>query len=121
MISPVDSMSSAGPVMTNPCLPMTDPDIQVYEYDEHTFILCQNMAINYEAPFMFLLFGNTQAVLIDTGATESAELFPLRRVVDEVVDRWLALHPRERYGPLVLHTHAHRDHVAGDALCRGDI
>jgi hydroxyacylglutathione hydrolase len=29
------------------------------------------MAINYEAPFMFLLFGGACAVLIDTGATGS--------------------------------------------------
>ena len=28
----------------------TDPDIQVHWYDEHTVILRQNMAINYEAP-----------------------------------------------------------------------
>ena len=27
----------------------TDPDIQVHWYDEHTVILRQNMAINYEA------------------------------------------------------------------------
>ncbi|MFI0813024.1 MBL fold metallo-hydrolase [Streptomyces echinatus] len=93
----------------------TDPDIQVHAYDEHTFILRQNKAINYEAPFLFLVFGNTRAVLIDTGATESAEFFPLRRVVDEVVGRWLAAHPRDDYGLLVLHTHAHRDHIAGDA------
>jgi len=93
----------------------TDPDIQVHEYDEHTFILRQNMAINYEAPFMFLMFGNTHAVLIDTGATESAEFFPLRRVIDELVERWLTLHPRDGYGLLVLHTHPHGDHVAGDA------
>jgi hydroxyacylglutathione hydrolase len=92
----------------------TDPEIQVHAYDAHTVILRQNMAINYEAPFMFLLFGNTQAVLIDTGATESAEHFPLRRVVDELVEGWLAEHPRESYGLLVLHTHAHGDHVAGD-------
>lgn len=93
----------------------TDPDIQVHEYDEHTFILRQNMAINYEAPFMFLLFGNAQAALIDTGATESAELFPLRRVVDELVKGWLVRHPHGHYRLLVLHTHPHSDHVAGDA------
>ncbi|WP_067478765.1 MBL fold metallo-hydrolase [Actinomadura hibisca] len=92
----------------------TDPDIQVHAYDEHTFILRQNMAIDYEAPFLFLLFGNERAVLIDTGATASAEYFPLRRVVDEIVDGWLDQHPRERYHLLVLHTHAHGDHVAGD-------
>jgi hydroxyacylglutathione hydrolase len=93
----------------------TDPDIQVHAYDDHTFILRQNKAIDYEAPFLFLLFGNERAVLIDTGATESAEFFPLRRVVDELIERWLASHPQDGYGLLVLHTHSHGDHVAGDA------
>lgn len=92
----------------------TDPDIQVHEYDEHTVILRQNMAINYEAPFLFLLFGNDRAVLIDTGATASIEFFPLRTVVDRLVDGWLARHTRRDYHLLVLHTHAHGDHIAGD-------
>ncbi|MGI5171374.1 MBL fold metallo-hydrolase [Spirillospora sp. CA-253888] len=92
----------------------TDPDIQVHAYDEHTFILRQNMAIDYEAPFLFLLFGNERAVLIDTGATASAEFLPLRRTVDELVAGWLARRPRDGYHLLVLHTHAHGDHVAGD-------
>ena len=92
----------------------TDPDVQVHAYDEHTFILRQNMAINYEAPFLFLLFGNTRAVLVDTGATDSAEFFPLRRVVEDLVRHWLDEHPRDGYPLLVLHTHAHGDHVAGD-------
>ncbi|MFE6760145.1 MBL fold metallo-hydrolase [Streptomyces sp. NPDC057684] len=93
----------------------TDPDIQVHPYDEHTVILRQDMAVHYEAPFLFLLFGNARAVLIDTGATASAEYFPLRRVVDGLIGDWLAEHPREAYELLVLHTHAHRDHVAADA------
>ncbi|MEV6740343.1 MBL fold metallo-hydrolase [Streptomyces sp. NPDC051104] len=93
----------------------TDPDIQVHRYDEHTFVLRQNMAINYEAPFLFLLFGRAQAVLIDTGATASAEFFPLRRTVDELVADWLVRHPRDGYHLLVLHTHPHGDHIAGDA------
>ncbi|GAA2396026.1 MBL fold metallo-hydrolase [Nonomuraea africana] len=92
----------------------TDPDIQIHAYDEHTFILRQNMAIDYEAPFLFLLLGNARAVLIDTGATASAEFFPLRRVVDGLVAGWLARHPREEYHLLVLHTHPHGDHIAGD-------
>jgi hydroxyacylglutathione hydrolase len=97
----------------------TDPDIQVHAYNEHTVILRQNKAVHFEAPFMFLLFGDARAVLIDTGATESAERFPLRRVVDELVERWLAGHPRDDYGLLVLHTHGHGDHVAGDAQFTG--
>lgn len=97
----------------------TDPDIQVHAYDAHTFILRQNMAVDYEAPFLFLLFGNAQAVLIDTGATASEEFFPLRRMVDELVAGWLARHPRDRYRLLVLHTHPHGDHIAGDAQFTG--
>ncbi|MEU6428425.1 MBL fold metallo-hydrolase [Microbispora sp. NPDC046973] len=96
----------------------TDPDIQVHRYDEHTFVLRQNKAINYEAPFMFLMFGNTRALLLDTGATASPAYFPLRRTVDEIVDRRLADHPREDYGLLVAHTHGHGDHIAGDGQFR---
>ncbi|MEV6598658.1 MBL fold metallo-hydrolase [Actinoplanes sp. NPDC051346] len=92
----------------------TDPDIQVYAHDPHTLILRQNMAVHYEAPFLFLLFGNDRAVLIDTGATAEAEFFPLRRTVDDLMARWLTAHPRDGYELLVLHTHAHSDHVAGD-------
>ncbi|MDI6104581.1 MBL fold metallo-hydrolase [Actinoplanes sp. NEAU-A12] len=97
----------------------TDPDIQVHAYNEHTFILRQNKAIDYEAPFLFLLFGNDRAVLLDTGATASAEHFPIQRTVDDLTRRWLAVHPREDYELLVLHTHAHGDHTAGDTQFTG--
>lgn len=92
----------------------TDPDLQTYWYDENTVILRQNKAIDYEAPFLFLLFGQERAVLLDTGATASPEFFPLRRVVDALIESWLARNPRSDYELLVLHTHGHGDHVAGD-------
>ncbi|MGW3634077.1 MBL fold metallo-hydrolase [Streptomyces sp. NPDC005122] len=92
----------------------TDPDIQVYVHDADTVILRQNMAVDYEAPFLFLLFGEARAVLIDTGATASPAHFPLRRVVDELIRDRPAAHPRDDYELLVLHTHPHGDHVAGD-------
>ncbi len=96
----------------------TDPDIQVYGVDPDTFILRQNMAVDYEAPFLFLLFGADRVVLFDTGATAAAEHFPLRRTVDALVDGWLREHPHDGYPLLVLHTHAHGDHVAGDGQLR---
>lgn len=93
----------------------TDPDIQIHACDEHTYILRQNMAVHYEAPFMFLLFGGSRALLLDTGATANPEFFPLRRIVDSIIDGWLAGHPHpDDYGLLVLHTHAHGDHTAAD-------
>ncbi|MFI6407460.1 MBL fold metallo-hydrolase [Streptomyces sp. NPDC050548] len=97
----------------------TDPDIQVHAYDEHSYVLRQNKAVHYEAPFLYLLFGNERAVLVDTGATESPEWFPLRQVVDGLVDEWRARNPRQDYSLLVLHSHAHGDHVAGDAQFAG--
>ena len=93
----------------------TDPDIQVHACDEHTYILRQNKAVHYEAPFMFLLFGASRALLLDTGATANPAFFPLRRTVDSIMDGWLASHPhRGDYGLLVLHTHSHSDHTAAD-------
>lgn len=91
-----------------------DPDLQIHWYDENTVVLRQNRAIDYEAPFLFLLFGHERAVLLDTGATAEAEYLPLRDVVDELMQTWLAAHRRESYELLVLHTHSHGDHVAGD-------
>jgi len=93
----------------------TDPDIQVHACDEHTYILRQNKAVHYEAPFVFLLFGASRAMLLDTGATANPQFFPLRAVVDSIIDGWLARHPHpDDYGLLVLHTHSHGDHVAAD-------
>ncbi len=66
----------------------TDVRIQVHRYNEHTYILRQNPAIHWEAPFMYLLMGNERAVLLDTGATEEEEFFPLRETVDKLLRRW---------------------------------
>ena len=96
----------------------TDPDLQVHWYDEHTVLLRQNKAIHYEAPFLYLLFGDRRAVLLDTGATASPVLFPVRQTVDELVQTWLARNPRAGYELVVLHTHSHGDHVAGDGQFR---
>ncbi|MBE9079652.1 MBL fold metallo-hydrolase [Romeria aff. gracilis LEGE 07310] len=92
-----------------------DPDIQVHAYNEHTYILRQNMAVHYEAPFMFLLFGNERAILLDTGATRSQDYFPLRQTVDALIERWLSRHPRADYRLVVAHTHLHRDHFEGNS------
>lgn len=92
----------------------TDPDIQVHWYNDHTVILRQNMAVHYEAPFMFLLFGNDRAILLDTGATRSPDFFPLRHTVDGLIEQWLTRHPRSPYPLVVAHTHLHRDHFEGD-------
>jgi hydroxyacylglutathione hydrolase len=91
-----------------------DPPLQVHRRDEHTYILRQSKALHYEAPFLFLMFGNDRAILFDTGATGDLQAFPLRRIVDRLVSGWLRDHPRADYSLVVAHSHGHGDHVAAD-------
>ncbi|MFK4598075.1 hydroxyacylglutathione hydrolase [Streptomyces pristinaespiralis] len=102
---------AGGPVAGND----TAPAIQVHAYSEHTLILRQNKSVHFEAPFLYLLFGNDRALLLDTGATADPTAMPLRATVDTLIRQWLARHPREGYGLVVAHTHGHGDHIAGDA------
>lgn len=96
-----------------------DPPIQIHHYDEHTIILRESKSVSYEAPFLYLLFGNDRALLLDTGATADPAKFPLRATVDQLVADWLAAHPRGAYQLVVSHTHGHNDHVAGDVQFAG--
>jgi len=95
------------------CDRSTDPPIQVVAYDDDTFVLRQSKCVNFEAPFMYLLFGTDSVLLHDTGATADPSLFPLRRTVDEIV---AARGARHGAGPrlIVSHTHGHGDHRAAD-------
>jgi glyoxylase-like metal-dependent hydrolase (beta-lactamase superfamily II) len=99
--------------------PASDPPIGVHQYDEHTFILRQSKSVNYEAPFLYLLFGNDRALLLDTGATADPAQFPLRDTIDRLIAQWLTRHPRDDYQLVVAHTHGHGDHVAGDPQFAG--
>ncbi len=93
----------------------TDPGFQAHAYDPHTYVLRQSKMANYEGPFIYLLFGNERALLLDTGATADS---PLRETVDGLISDWLAANPDrapDGYELVVAHTHAHGDHVAGDA------
>ena len=92
------------------CSANADPAIQVFRQDEHSYVLRQNKCLSYEAPFIYVLLGDERALVLDTGATEDAESFPIYDTVKSLVgDRDL----------LVLHSHSHRDHYAGDAQFAG--
>ena len=97
----------------------SEPPIQVHRYDEHSFILRQSKTVSYEAPFLYLFFGNARALLLDTGATGDPALCPLRETVDRLISTWLETHPRPSYPLVVAHTHGHGDHVAGDVQFEG--
>lgn len=95
----------------------SDPPWQVHHYSNDTVIMRQSKDLTYEGPFVFLLFGDQRALLLDTGAVKDDLL---RRMVDGLMAGWLAEHPlsespRTDYQLVVAHTHSHGDHIAGDA------
>jgi hydroxyacylglutathione hydrolase len=113
--APVDGAEEPGWIHGAPSRKQcTDPAIQVHQSDRHTFILRVSKAVSFEAPFVFLLFGNERALLLDTGPSADPARIPLRRTVDELLGAWLAEHPRDDYELVVAHTHGHRDHRDGD-------
>lgn len=103
----------------------SDPPIQVHWVDSHTAILRQSKQLTVEAPFLYLLFGNHSALLLDTGAVGDASVMPLASAVGRLVDDWLSDRiadgvaspgfERSAYRLVVAHTHGHSDHVGGDA------
>ncbi|HEX9229179.1 MAG TPA: MBL fold metallo-hydrolase [Arthrobacter sp.] len=95
------------------------PPIQVHMAAPNTVLLRQSIASNFEAPFLYLLFGGDRAFLLDTGATADATGFPLRATVDTLIEDWLRSHPRDGYELIVAHSHAHGDHVAADGQFTG--
>ena len=90
----------------------TDPPVQVHRYNDHTYILRENKAINYEGAFMYVFFGNGVALLIDQGSTSSPALFPLRKVVDELIASWEAEFDQSSTHLIVANSHLHGDHYA---------
>lgn len=88
----------------------TEPTTQVQQYDADTFVIRQSVRTNFEAPFLYLLFGRDRAILIDTGAGGLA----IRPAVDAVISAWLTSHHRKSIPLVVAHSHSHGDHHQGD-------
>jgi glyoxylase-like metal-dependent hydrolase (beta-lactamase superfamily II) len=94
------------------CRQTTDPLLQTHEADAATFIFRQSKCSSFEGPFMYLLIGDAQALLLDTGAPiAGATRLPMR----EAVDAALARHGGGVTRLIVAHSHAHADHSAWDA------
>ncbi len=97
------------------CKASPQPPLQVHAYNPQTFILRENLCATFEAPFMYLLVGSARALLIDTGDVANPDQMPLEKTV-------MGLLPQD--GPaklplLVVHSHRHLDHRAGDGQFQG--
>jgi hydroxyacylglutathione hydrolase len=107
---------------SEPCSANTDPPFQIHSYSDDTIILRENKCINYEGPFIYLLFGNDKVFMQDTGAAPAANsgiAFPIRETVQNVVNDWAKKHGKTGMQVLVTHSHAHGDHIGGDAQFAG--
>lgn len=92
------------------CASASQPPLQVHAYNERTYILREGLCTTWEAPFVYLLIGSTKAMLIDTGDIADPKKVPL-------TDTVLHLLPGDgasKMPLLVVHTHRHLDHRAGD-------
>ena len=78
-------------------------------------MLRQPACTNYEKPFLYLLIGREKALLLDTGAGGINVATP----IDSILAAWRASHGGAPRALVVGHTHAHGDHVAGDAQFQG--
>lgn len=94
---------------------MEAPDWQVHEYNQDFYILRESGCIHYEKPFLYLIFGRDKALLQDTGAGKATT----RNIVDRVISRWLQRMQRKSIELIVVHSHSHGDHTAGDSQFAG--
>ena len=92
------------------CTATPEEPLQVHAYNPQTFILRQSLCADFEGNFIYLLVGSEKALLIDTGAVADPKKMPLaKRVLELLPENGNAKMPL-----LVVHTHGHLDHRAGD-------
>jgi hydroxyacylglutathione hydrolase len=91
------------------------PPFHVHEYNPTFFILRQSGCTNFEKPFLYLILGSKEALLVDTGAKGADP----STAVGDVLRRHAASQHAPELPLLVVHSHGHGDHVAADASFRG--
>jgi hydroxyacylglutathione hydrolase len=91
------------------------PKWEVHEYNANFFIIRESGCTHYEKPFLYLIFGREKALLEDTGAGQ----VDTAGIVMDLVSLWSKRNNRAPVPLLVVHSHGHGDHVAGDAQFKG--
>jgi hydroxyacylglutathione hydrolase len=89
------------------CTTNTDPEVQVLAYNATVHIIRQNKCKTFEAPFIYVIEGDTKVLSIDTGATTTTTL---RTTIRGLIGTKQLI---------AAHSHAHGDHKAGDATFSG--
>lgn len=92
-----------------------DPELEVFQFDESSFVLRQNKCLTYEAPFIYVLIGSERILVLDTGATKSELGSPLYDVLQSLIEKQLSNKIDIKPEILVIHSHGHSDHHSGDS------
>jgi len=90
------------------------PAFRLHEYNPTFVILRQSGCTHFEKPFLYLLLGSKEALLIDAGAPGA----DVSKIVGELLRR-KSPHESKPLPLLVIHSHGHSDHTAGDTALRG--
>ena len=99
---------------------VTVPDWQVKEYNGDFYVLRESGCVNPEKPFLYLIFGESKALLEDTGVAmlmpdgSRGTVIPTAPVIMDLMAKWAE---RKKHAPVslvVIHSHSHNDHTAGD-------
>ncbi|HEY6123196.1 MAG TPA: MBL fold metallo-hydrolase [Steroidobacteraceae bacterium] len=85
--------------------------IEAHHYSSDTHVIRQNPCVDYEANLIYLLVGKERSLLVDTGAVDG----PNAGRTAFVVENMLQTDGADQRPLLVVHTHGHLDHRAGDA------
>lgn len=96
------------------CKSNTVPAIDIFSYNASSYILRQNKCLSFEAPFIYLLFGNETLLVLDTGATADALDFPLYQTIQSINQKVSEQDGNPIRKILVVHSHSHADHYSGD-------
>lgn len=102
------------PVWNNGAQCQGRADVEYVWIDANTAVLRESICVTREAPFLYLLFGDQDALLIDSGDGAPGLPATVRHLVEEHTAR-AGRAPRRL---IVAHTHAHADHTRGDAALR---
>jgi hydroxyacylglutathione hydrolase len=97
------------------CKTNQESAFDVYKHDDHSFIIRQNKCLTFEAPFSYVLVGEQQILVLDTGALSDNPEFSLYTQLENIIGKnQLAIKKL-----LVVHSHSHSDHYKGDVYFNG--
>ncbi|WP_299490614.1 MBL fold metallo-hydrolase [uncultured Shewanella sp.] len=91
------------------CTHHQQPTLDIYQHNANTFIMRQNKCLTYEAPFIYVLIGQDKILIIDTGDIEKHADISMYTQIKSAIG---LTHQDKKW--LVIHSHSHGDHVAGD-------